>query len=44
MSIHPLATERFHVNAWVRYLTSESQARTGRLAAAAVVARRRSAL
>ncbi|NIZ89663.1 tyrosine-type recombinase/integrase [Kineosporiaceae bacterium B12] len=42
--VHPLAAERFHVDAWVRHLTTEPQARTGRPASAATIARRLSAL
>lgn len=44
MGVHPLAAERFHVDAWVRHLTTEPQPRTGRPASAATVARRLSAL
>jgi len=44
MGVHPLVAERFHVDAWVRHLTTEPQARTGRHASAATIARRLSAL
>jgi site-specific recombinase XerC len=44
LGVHPLAAERHHVDAWVRYLTTEPQPRTGRPATAATVARKLSAL
>jgi integrase/recombinase XerD len=44
LGVHPLAAERHHVDAWVRYLTTEAQPRTGRPASAATVARKLSAL
>lgn len=44
MRVHPLAAERFHVDAWVRHLTTEPQPRTGRPASPATIARRLSAL
>jgi integrase/recombinase XerD len=44
LGIHPLAAERHHVDLWVRHLTTEPQARTGRPAAASSVARKLSAL
>src|SRR6059058_53111 len=34
LGVHPLAAERYHVDAWVRHLTSEPQPRTGRPATA----------
>jgi integrase/recombinase XerD len=42
--VHPLAAQRFHVDAWVRYLTTTPQPRTGRPTSAATIARRLSAL
>lgn len=42
--MHPFAAERFHVDAWVRHLTTTPQPRTGRPASPATVARRLSAL
>ncbi|GAB3598451.1 tyrosine recombinase XerC [Kineococcus gypseus] len=44
LGVHPLAAERFHVDAWVRHLTTQPQPRTGRPASAATIARRLSAL
>ncbi|MEZ0167065.1 tyrosine-type recombinase/integrase [Kineococcus sp. LSe6-4] len=44
MDVHPLAAQRFHVDAWVRHLTTTPQPRTGRSASAATIARRLSAL
>ena len=44
LDVHPLAAERHHVDAWVRHLTTNAQARTGRPASAATVARKLSAL
>jgi integrase/recombinase XerD len=44
LGIHPLAAERHHVDAWVRYLSAEPQPRTGRPASAATIARKLSAL
>jgi site-specific recombinase XerD len=44
LDVHPLAAERHHVDLWVRHLTTTSQPRTGRPAAAATVARKLSAL
>src|SRR4051794_23004698 len=44
LGVHPLAAERYHVDAWVRHLTTEPQSRTGRPASAATVARKLSAL
>jgi len=42
--VHPLAAQRFHVDAWVRHLTTQPQPRTGRPTTAATIARRLSAL
>lgn len=44
LQVHPLAAERHHVDAWVRWLTTAAQPRTGRPAAASTVARKLSAL
>jgi len=44
MGVHPLAAERFHVDAWVRHLTTEPQGRTARPASPATVVRRLSAI
>lgn len=44
LEVHPLAAERHHVDAWVRFMTTEPQSRTGRPASAATVARKLSAL
>src|SRR3954447_16759322 len=44
LGVHPLATERHHVDLWVRHLTTSPQPRTGRPAAPATVARKLSAL
>src|SRR3954466_1945790 len=44
LGVHPLAAERHHVDAWVRFLTTQPQPRTGRPAAPATVARKLSAL
>lgn len=38
LGIYPLAAERYHVDAWVRHLTTEPQPRTDRPAATASVA------
>lgn len=44
LGVHPLAAERFHVDAWVRHLTTTPQPRTARPASPATVTRRLSAL
>lgn len=44
MDVHPLAAQRFHVDAWVRHLSTTPQPCTGRPASAATIARSLSAL
>ncbi|WP_432520578.1 tyrosine-type recombinase/integrase [Kineococcus sp. SYSU DK006] len=44
MDVHPLAAQRFHVDAWVRHLSTTPQPRTGRPVSPATIARRLSAL
>ena len=42
--VHPLQARRRHVDNWIRHMTQQPQARTGKPAAAATVARRLSCL